>query len=435
MGRKRLIHELYIFMNARRVGTLIRQTSGQLKFIYHPSWLIWENARPISLSMPLREMHYEGALVHNFFENLLPDNLLIRERIQARFGAQTNTAFDLLSHIGADCVGALQLMTQPESINTQRIEAVALDDNTIADLLKGYKTSPLGMNRNTDFRISIAGAQEKTALLKFKEKWLLPKGSTPTTHIIKLPIGYIEHAGIDLSDSVENEWLCLKILETYKIPVNKAVITNFKDVKVLVVDRFDRLWAKEGEWLIRTAQEDFCQALGYAPGLKYESDGGPGIKKIMETLKGSVTAQMDREIFMKTIFIFWILGATDGHAKNFSIKLEAQGRYRLTPIYDVISAYPIVAKNQLQLPKLKMAMSLKGKNHHYRWQDLRLRHWLNMAAECQFEENIMRLIIEETLDNVESVINKVEKDLPNNFPVQISHSIFEGMKRAKAYFS
>ena len=106
----------------------------------------------------------------------------------------------------------LQLLTQPTTSNIKKIQANPIDNQTIAKLLKHYQTAPLGMDRKFDFRISIAGAQEKTALLWHNNKWHLPHGVTPTSHIIKLPIGKIKHSGIDLSDSVENEWLCLQIL-------------------------------------------------------------------------------------------------------------------------------------------------------------------------------------------------------------------------------
>jgi serine/threonine-protein kinase HipA len=433
MGRARLIGDLYVFMNGQRVGTLTRYSSGILKFSYHPDWLAREDARPISLSMPLSESNYEGAVVYHFFDNLLPDSLSIRERIQSRFGAQSNTCFDLLSYIGADCVGALQLLTEPIPQNIQKIETHPLDDKSIANLLKAYQTAPLGMQRDSDFRISIAGAQEKTALLQYQEKWYLPKGATPTTHIIKLPLGFIQHAGIhlDLSQSVENEWLCLKIFKAYGLPVNEAEMVLFDDIKTLVVKRFDRRFSTNGNWIVRLPQEDMCQSMGVSPGLKYESDGGPGILKIMKILQGSFDAKGDCEKFMKSVFLFWVMGAIDGHAKNFSIAIEAAAQYRLTPLYDVISAYPIVNKNQLQLPKLKMAMSLKGKNRHYLWNEIQARHWISMANLCRFPEATMKIIMEEICDSMESVINSVEKTLPDNFPITIATSIFKGMREVR----
>lgn len=431
MARKRQHQDLYVYMNGIRVGTLLREPAGHLVFKYDHDWLNWENTRPISLSMPLTEIPYKGYIVDSYFDNLLPDSELIRERIQARFNAPSKKCFDLLSYIGRDCIGALQLLTQPKAENVQRIRANPIDDHSIAKLLKHYQTAPLGMDRELDFRISIAGAQEKTALLWHQGKWCLPQNATPTSHIIKLPIGKINHSGIDLSDSVENEWLCLNILSAYNLPVNQAKIIRFDDVKTLVVERFDRRWADNKRWLMRLPQEDLCQALGKPSGWKYESDGGPGIQDIMNVLLGSKEAINDRKKFMKAVFLFWVLGAIDGHAKNFSISIETQGRYQLTPFYDVISAYPLAAKRQLEWRELKMAMSLKSKNRHYLWSNIQLRHWLAMADQCQFSAGLMQAIIDEVCDNMENVIEQVTLSLPPHFPRAICDPVFSGMRQIK----
>lgn len=431
MARKRQLHTLYAYMNGISIGTLLRESTGKLTFIYDQDWLDRENTRPISLSMPLTEIPYTGQIVNCYFDNLLPDSDLIRKRIQARFSISSNHCFDLLSYIGADCIGALQLLAQPKITNVKKIQATPIRDHGIAKLLTHYQTAPLGMDREFDFRISIAGAQEKTALLWHEKKWNIPHGTTPTSHIIKLPIGHIRHAGIDLSESVENEWLCLKILSAYHLPVNQAHIVSFGNMKTLVVERFDRRWADNGKWLMRLPQEDFCQALGVSSALKYESDGGPGIKDIMNLLLGSKDAMNDSKKFMKSVFLFWVLGAIDGHAKNFSISIEPQGRYQLTPLYDVISAYPLITKRQLEWQKLKMAMSLKSKNKHYLWSVIQTRHWLAMARQCQFSPQIMQTIIDEVFDNMENVIHQVKNLLPQHFPHQISESIFAGMRKIK----
>lgn len=144
----------------------------------------------------------------------------------------------------------------------------------LSNCLKATGEAPLGMAEDADFRISIAGAQEKTALLWYQDRWQRPLGSTPTSHIFKLPIGKIVQNNIDLSESCENEWLCLRIAKAFGFDVANADLATFGKKKVLVVQRFDRRWSKSGEWLLRLPQEDFCQALGIAPALKYESHGG-----------------------------------------------------------------------------------------------------------------------------------------------------------------
>lgn len=431
MTSKRKTNVLYVYMNTLLVGHLERQPTGALQFSYDADWIRSDKGRPVSLSMPLRDQLYVGDIVTNFFDNLLPDNENIRIRIQRRFQTPTNQCFDLLSQIGADCVGALQLLTEPLTKTDTPIIATPIDDKAIAQLLRNYQTAPLGMDPDTDFRISIAGAQEKTALLWYDNQWQLPIGTTPTSHIIKLPIGYIQHAGIDLSESVENEWLCLQILAAFGLKTNQSTIVEFDGVRTLVVERFDRHWSNDQQRLLRIPQEDFCQALGVSSGLKYESDGGPSIAELMRILTGAFDSIHDRYHFMKSLFLFWVLGAIDGHAKNFSLLLETGGRYRLTPLYDVMSAYPLAAKRQLEWQNLKMAMALTGKNKHYRWHNMQLRHWFGTAERCQFDLSAMQNIIDEVFDTMDTVINQVSASLPSTVPIEMAEAIFTGMRKIK----
>jgi serine/threonine-protein kinase HipA len=419
-------------MNGRKVGQLTRTSSGKLRFSYCEEWLGWELRRPLSLSMPLTQEPNTGDLVENYFDNLLPDSQPIRNRIQARFSARSNRCFDLLWHVGRDCVGALQLFPEDRgTVDVQRVESVPIGETEIAETLRNYQTMPLGMGRDHDFRISIAGAQEKTALLWFNNRWCRPVGVTPTSHIFKLPIGRIVHSGMDLSDSVENEWLCHLILKTYGLPVANVEIRSFDRVKVLVVERFDRRWAEDGSWLIRLPQEDMCQALGVPPALKYEVDGGPGIEQIMDLLLGSSEGLADRRTFMTMQVLFCLLAAIDGHAKNFSIFLQPGGGFRLTPAYDIMSAFPLLAKRQLEQQNLKMAMAIKGNTRHYQWTRIMYRHWLSTAQLCRFPVDEMAAILNDLLERMDDVIMVVARQLPQSFPQEVSESIFQGMRNAR----
>lgn len=287
-----------------------------------------EHAIPVSLSIPLRGGGYQGNRVLAVFENLLPDSRPIRTRVADRVGAQETDAFSLLSEIGRDCVGALQFL--PDDVAPPQptaVEGIPVDDADIAAIVANLAHAPLGLDRDADFRISVAGAQEKTALLYHDGQWKKPIGTTPTTHILKPRIGALPN-GIDLSDSVENEYYCLKLLAAFGLKVNAAEMVTFADTRVLAVERFDRLW-RDGR-LLRLPQEDMCQALSVVPTAKYESEGGPGIAKIGRLLEGSNDPNGDRMTFFKAQLLFWLIGATDGHAKNFSIFLSSGGRFRLT---------------------------------------------------------------------------------------------------------
>jgi len=436
------MEKLNVAMNGYFVGTLFKTTTGAHTFSYSPDWLAQPGARPISLSLPLRTAVFKGDAVFNFFDNLLPDNNQVRDRVVARHGAHSNQPFDLLAKIGRDSVGALQIYPPNElPADITHIEAKPLDDNGVARILNGYQSAaPLGMIEDEDeFRISIAGAQEKTALLKIAEQWYLPLGSTPTTHILKLPIGTIQsHSfSIDLSDSVENELVCMLLAKEYGLDTADCSILNVEGVKALAIKRFDRKPSENKQWIIRLPQEDFCQVLNVSSGRKYEQDGGPGIKDIMQYLLSSDRPTHDRSEFMKAQVLFWLLAASDGHAKNFSVFIKAGGGYQLTPLYDIISTYPLMGGNGIRPQKVKLAMgfytSKEGSQaRKYNWQQLFPRHFMATAKVVGFSDAEMQQILINFKIKTPQVIERVREQLPSDFPKLISEAIFNGVTKMAA---
>lgn len=422
---------LDVYMNGYKVGEFTRTTNGAHEFRYISEWLKLNGSRPISMSLPLRSKAYKGAEVFNFFDNLLPDNQKIRERIQARYKSISVQPFDLLESIGKDCVGAIQIIPHAhEMYDIQKIEYEELNNSKLEEILTSYKMDiPLGMIAE-DFRISIAGAQEKTALLKYNDQWCLPKNFTPTTHIFKLPIGYVSEE-IDMRTSVENEYICLLIAREYGLSVPECEIIEMDSIKALVVERFDRLLSKDQRWIMRLPQEDYCQVLSFPPGRKYESDGGPGIKQIMDHLLGSDNAEVDRENFMKVQVLFWLLAAPDGHAKNFSLFIKPNGNYNLTPFYDILSAYPVVGKQGLNYRKIKLAMALNGTTGEGGKRDtiskIYPRHFIATANHIGFDPDKMIDILKMFKETTPSVIEAVERKLPKSFDEHVANSILTGL--------
>ncbi|MEQ1879499.1 MAG: type II toxin-antitoxin system HipA family toxin [Burkholderiales bacterium] len=422
--------ELNVWMNGELVGVWSRTRTSGHRVTYEESWLNSPRRRSLSLSLPIgpsREI--TGAPVSNYFENLLPDNDNIRRRLSARFRTRGTEAFELLTAIGRDCVGAVQLLPSgmtPEGFD--RIDGHAVNDAEVERLLRGVTADPLlGTNEDSDaFRISIAGAQEKTALLRQRGKWFRPRGATPTTHILKLPLGVVGGGlRLDMSESVENEWLCAQILRELGFSVAITEIAIFGDQKVLVVERFDRQWMDE-RWIARLPQEDFCQALGVPPDRKYESDGGPGIADALKLLSGSASPNADREQFLLVQLAFWLLAATDGHAKNFSVFLNAGDSYRLTPLYDVLSAWPVIGHgtNSLSPQKARLAMGIRAKNMHYRLREIRARHYREMAEKSGVPTVWEKML--ELIDKIPPSLAAVEKRLAPNFPRTLWERISNG---------
>lgn len=422
MPRRRRHEPLRVLLNNRLVGHLNKASSGAIDFRYDQSWLDWEHALPVSLSLPLREDPYRGEPVVAVFDNLLPDSDALRRRVAEKVGAAGVDAYSLLAAIGHDCVGALQFASNDDDVSgdTTAIIGEAVDDDAIEWLLNNLAQAPLGLGREDAFRISMAGAQEKTALLWHDGRWLKPHGTTPTTHIFKTQIGRLP-GGIDLSNSVENEFYCLKLAAAFGLPAARAEIRSFGATKALVIERFDRRWTRDGR-LFRLPQEDCCQALSVSPTRKYQSEGGPGMVDILTLLKGSDRPQEDQAAVFKAQILFWLIGATDGHAKNFSVFLGPGGGYRLTPLYDVLTAQPSFDARQVEAKQMRLAMSV-GSNRHYRISEIAGRHFVQTGEAAGLPRVLIREAIEDMADTAEDALRQIEDALPADFPEAIHTSV------------
>lgn len=375
MGRKRQRRMLDAYVGSSKVGQYSRAPSGATSFRYDPDWLSFEKAFPISLSMPLTDRVWSGENASSYFDGLLPDDRTVREKIAARQQADSAGIFDLLAVIGRDCVGALRFV--PEGLDPgdpTKMEYRPVSDEEIAARITSLVTTPLGVHADDDFRISIAGVQEKTAFLRIDNQWQLPLGPTPTSHIFK-PAMKAGPLGADFSDTPWNEWFCLILCRALGLESANAEVLIIDDKPVIAIERFDRVW-QEGV-LYRLPQEDICQALGVPPARKYQSDGGPGIIDVLELLNGAIAPYEDRMAFMKAQVVFWLLAAIDGHAKNFSIFRSPSG-YQLTPLYDVMSAAPWP---EFPDQKIKLAMALGNKNY-YRLKQIQRRHFYQTGQKA-----------------------------------------------------
>lgn len=426
MARQSARIPLNVYLNGRLVGQLRREASGAIDFQYDSSWLEWEHGFAISLSLPLREDRYIGDPVVAVFDNLLPDSVEIRRRVAARFDAGGTDAYSLLAAIGRDCIGALQFLpdgVQPGPVGD--VQGDRIDDSHIAERLSTLATAPLGLGDDDEFRISLAGAQEKMALLYWNDRWHIPRGSTPTTHILKPQIG--RHGGTDLSQSVENEHLCMRLLRALDFPAATTRMVDFDDQRALVIERFDRRWTRDGR-LLRLPQEDCCQALSVPPSRKYESDGGPGVVDILEMLKGSDNPEKDRLLFLKAQIAFWLMGATDGHAKNFSVFLYPGGGFRLTPLYDVMSTQLLLDAKQLRRNQMNLAMAV-GDNRHYRVHNVEPRHFVQTADRAGMSVKVLTEIVDDLRTRMPAAVEEVCSELPDDFPEELRDSVTLGIEQ------
>jgi serine/threonine-protein kinase HipA len=426
-------------MNGERVGLWAAAPSGDT-LTYDEGWAASARGRPLSLSLPFLPDNrpLRGALVRAWFENLLPDSRAIRERIARRFHVGATDPSSLLAAVGRDCVGAVQIVPAGEEpAPVDRVDAVPLSDREVANELSIAVGAPgvLEHQQDDELRLSLAGAQEKAALLFHDGRWMRPRNTTPTTHIFKLPMGVVGGGRYDLSESIENEFMCLALLRAFGIPVASAELARFGDYRTLIVERFDRRLAGTARktWYLRLPQEDLAQAFGRAPAAKYEADGGPGIAAILALLANSERAAQDRATFLRAQVLFFVLGAPDGHAKNFSIALGAGGAFRLTPLYDILSAYPFLGTkaNQLAPQKLKLAMALRTPGPHWYVKGIGRRHFEEVAARNGLGD-IAGQIIDDLVARAPDAIETAHASLPRRFPTHVRETITAGVERALA---
>jgi serine/threonine-protein kinase HipA len=428
MARRKAHAPLNVLINNRLVGQLQKEASGAVSFQYDQTWLDWDPAFAISLSLPIRETAYSGEQVAAVFDNLLPDSPNVRRRVAECMGAQGTDYFSLLEAIGRDCVGAMQFLPDDVPADVEPyVTGEPLSDKEIEGILASLATAPLGVDKEQEFRISIAGAQEKTALLRHEGQWMRPIGTTPTTHLLKPQLGEIPTAfgPIDMAASVDNEHYCLKLLEAFGLNVARTQIETFGRRRVLVVERFDRRW-RNPQHLLRLPQEDCCQAMGIPSSRKYQSNGGPGMSDILTLLQRSDEPQKDQVDFFKSQILFWLIGATDGHGKNFSVFLKPEGRYGLTPLYDVLSAQPAFDKRQIPHNKYKLAMSV-GKNRHYRIQEVVGRHFVESGKAAGLGPTLMHKAVTDILERANEAPDMALSLMPNDFAREVHDSILTSM--------
>lgn len=429
MPRRKAHAPLNVLINNRLCGRLEKEAGGAIRFQYDPSWLDWAPAFPISLSLPLRSAAWRGEAVVAVVDNLLPDTPPIRRLVAERTGAAGTDAYSLLEQIGRDCVGAMQFLPDGETVDAlQPAQGVPVSDGEIADLLANLGRAPLGLDFDGEFRISVAGAQEKTALLRHGGQWMRPLGTTPTTHILKPQLGELATpwGAIDLTDSVENEHYCLTLLAEFGLPVAKTEVAQFGERKVLVVERFDRSWRGKDQ-LLRLPQEDFCQALSFPSSRKYQNQHGPNVIDLLNRLQESDDPLADQARVLKSQILFWLIGATDGHAKNFSVFLRPGGRFQLTPFYDVLSAQPAFDAKRIPHNKYKLAMSV-GVKPHYTILDVHGRYFVETGRAAGLGPTVIRRVLDEVRAEAAAAADRTRAKMPADFPDSLHASVADAIK-------
>ena len=368
------MEELIVLLSGERAGVLVRQKAGSLLFRYEDAWRDDLDAYPLSLSMPLSRREHPDSVVRPYLEGLLPDNRAVLERWARDFQVSPGNPFALLAHMGEDCPGAVQL------VRPERFEALSdpsgssvqwLSENEIADRLREMvDRNGTGRRAGDRGQFSLSGAQPKTALFHDGRRWGIPTGAIPTTHILKPP------AQADLDGFDVNEHFCLRLSAELGLDAAQSTVREFAGETTIVVERYDRRVDADGR-VTRVHQEDACQALGIAPWMKYENEGGPGAVDVVALLmRESVAPEADLGSFIDAMALNWVIAGTDAHAKNYSVLISPR-TIRLAPLYDVISLLPYSER----YPPRKSKLAMRVDREYSIWK-IRRRHWEGLATRC-----------------------------------------------------
>ncbi|MFZ4379975.1 MAG: type II toxin-antitoxin system HipA family toxin [Polynucleobacter sp.] len=371
-----MVRELNLWFFGECVGVLT-QDEGYLSFRYLPQWLESKNAKPLSQSLPLRAEPFGDKIAKPFFSGLLPEGNK-RAEVANILKVSSKNDFALLEGIGGECAGALIFLEpgQTPPVEAHASESIEwLEEDQLIGVLEKLPKRPL-LAGESGLRLSLAGAQEKLPVVVREVQGKdsqgshfeigLPKNNVPSSYILKPEI-----SGVD--GSVYNEAFCLALAKELKLSAAAAKIGRTKDKTYLLVERYDRFVDGHGQ-LKRLHQEDFCQALGVAPEIKYQNEGGPTIGDGFALVRKVTNPSAPNLLRLLDYIIFnCLVGNNDAHAKNFSL-LYSQNGIQLAPLYDVLSTavYPDLSD--------RMAMKIGSK---YRFDELHARHWVQMAEVAQ----------------------------------------------------
>jgi serine/threonine-protein kinase HipA len=400
--------ELLIMIEGTLIGRVRADKAGHLSLDYEASWRESPQGHSLSVSMPLAQITYLQKPVLSYLWNLLPENPHVLQRWGQQYRVSAANPFKLLANVGADVPGAAQFIP-PERLQEIRSERQpAIDWMTIDELtqrLQQLRTDIAAVRRPGDIgKMSLPGAQAKTAYYWDKQvnRWGVPGGRTPTTHIIKPCV-----PGFD--GLVENEHLCQDIAARLGMPAANSYVLAL-DQTYIVVERYDRLPAAGGSSFVqRIHQEDVCQALGLMPGKKYQEDGGPGITQIVALIRRvSSDPDVDVDRFLQANMFNWLIGGTDAHAKNYSLLVGAGDEIRLAPLYDLSSQLPYS-----ELIEQRVAMKI---GDYYDIQRVGIADWRKLARDCTIDE-----------ERVLTMLTGMAKALPDEISAAREQALIEGL--------
>ena len=321
------------------VGMICGNHAGDARFTYAKEYCENEKYHPISIHLPFSNDAFSPIDTRNFFEGLLTEGFT-RRCVAGWLHADENDYLTLLSGLGKECLGAIKIIDNEESACCEAYNELSV--NEVKQLAKEGATEAAELV--TKSHLSLTGASGKVGLYydESNDKWYLPMGAAPSTHIVK-------QSHVRLDGIVTNEQLCLMTAKKVGIEIPDSFVINVGDGRdedvLFATKRYDRMFSTDA-FLInglqvpyRLHQEDFSQALGIASSNKYEHEHAGYLSQMFELLRLYSSNPIEDQLKLWDICIFnYLIGNTDNHIKNVSLLYSADLQsIRLAPAYDIVS--------------------------------------------------------------------------------------------------
>jgi serine/threonine-protein kinase HipA len=391
--------KLVVYHQDMIVGFLEFDKDERLSFQYDKSWLGSKDRFPLSVALPLEAKVYGHLETKSFFENLLPEGK-IKDLLEAHGKSSIKSEFGFLQEFGGDCAGAFKILPEkvkPSKISKPRKE---LKLDVIYKYLDEKKSLTDAILNKEGGKFSLAGAQDKFAVIFEKNKIYLPLDGSPTTHIIKPHVRYFTST----HDTPYNEYLCMKLAAA--VGLNAPEVDIIKgEFPLFIVERFDRIHSKTG--VLRIHQQDFCQAQGITSLKKYEADGGPSFADNYNLVKAHSSAPIpDLNQLLKWLIFNLVIGNNDSHSKNLAF-LQTEEGIRLAPFYDLLSTsvYKEIGQN--------FAFKIDGQNL---WFKLKKRLFDKLSTELKLRDDVIPKIASKLLNDIEKQYPKFLEEFNERFP-------------------
>ena len=340
----------------KQVGEIVGTSSDDARFTYTESYLKDSESRAVSISMPLEQQSFSVESTRNFFEGLLPEGFT-RRCVAEWLHRDEKDYLAILAGLGQECLGAIKIIDESRAVLPSKYKELTSEE--VKKLAQEGATESAEMV--TKSHLSLTGASGKVGLYydEQKDKWYLPIGEAPSTHIVK-------QSHIRLKRIVANEQLCLLTAKNLGIEIPQSFIikteSNEAEDVLFATKRYDRRMQSNGRKLngmnspYRLHQEDFSQALGIPASEKYEKDGGSYLSKMFGILRDYSASPIEDQLKLWDICVFnFLIGNTDNHIKNLSLLYGKDLKtIRLAPAYDIVSTMVYESSTE------NMALSIGG---------------------------------------------------------------------------